>query len=73
MTLPHTTKLVRVGRKGYLWSRHCDRGRREGEANPSKHPNRPILSEELPTTSSSFHRGNHPTPIHSYALISISG
>jgi hypothetical protein len=41
MTLPHTTELVWVWRKGYLWSRHCDGGRREGEANPSKHPSRP--------------------------------
>jgi hypothetical protein len=47
MTLSHTTELVWVWRKGYLWSWHCDRSEREGEANSSKHPSRPISSEEL--------------------------
>jgi hypothetical protein len=47
MTLPHTTELVRVRRKGYLWSWHCDRGRRESEANPCKHLDFPISLEEL--------------------------
>jgi hypothetical protein len=47
MTLPHTTELVRVWRKGYLWSRHCDRGKKEGKANPSKHSSHPVLLEEL--------------------------
>jgi hypothetical protein len=47
MTLLHTTKLVRVWWKDYLWSRHCDRGRRDSETNPSKHSSRPISSEEL--------------------------
>jgi hypothetical protein len=47
MTLSHTTELVWVWQKGYLWSRHCDRGKREGEENPSKHPSRPVSSEEL--------------------------
>jgi hypothetical protein len=47
MALPHTTELVRVWWNGYFWSRHCDTWRREGEANPSKNPSRPISSEEL--------------------------
>jgi hypothetical protein len=47
MTLSHPTELVWVWRKGYLWSGYCDRGRREGEANLSKHPSRPISSEKL--------------------------
>jgi hypothetical protein len=47
MTLPHATKLVRVGQKGYLWTRHYDRGIRECEANPIKHIDCPITSKEL--------------------------
>jgi hypothetical protein len=46
-TLSHTTELVWVGWKGYLWSWHCDRGRRESKANPCKYLDRPISSEEL--------------------------
>jgi hypothetical protein len=47
MTLPHTTELVRARQKGYLWSRHCDRGRRESEGNSCKHLDCPISLEEL--------------------------
>jgi hypothetical protein len=46
-TLPHATELVWVRWKGYLWSRRCDRGRRESEANPCKHLDCPISSKEL--------------------------
>jgi hypothetical protein len=47
MTLPYTAELVWVRRKGYLWPRYCDKGRREGEANLCKHHDYPILSKEL--------------------------
>jgi hypothetical protein len=47
MTLPHTVKLVRDKQIGYIWSRHRDRGRRESKTNSCKHPDRPILSENL--------------------------
>jgi hypothetical protein len=40
-------KLVRVRRMGYIWSWHCDRGRRECKINLCKHPDCPIPSEKL--------------------------
>jgi hypothetical protein len=41
--------------KGYRWSPHCDRGRRESESNPCKQLDCPISSEEL-------HRQEVPSP-----------
>jgi hypothetical protein len=40
---------------------------------PKTKPHGNMRSSYDPTTLSSFHRGNYPTPIRSYAFISISG
>jgi hypothetical protein len=70
MTLSHTTELVRIWQKGYLWSRHCDKGEREGEANPSKHSSDPISSEELCRQET---QSPIPFPPHCTAVASIKG
>jgi hypothetical protein len=45
--------LVWVRWETYLWPQHCDRGIREGGANPCKHIDCSILSEELHQQKSS--------------------
>jgi hypothetical protein len=36
-------------------------------------PRENVMTSYEPTTPTSFHRGNHPTPNCFYALLSISG
>jgi hypothetical protein len=47
--------------------------RSNGIISPKTKPRGNVRSSCGPTTPSFFHRGNHPTPVCSYAFISISG
>jgi hypothetical protein len=59
-TEPHTIRLLGSTRSN-------------GMTTPKMKPCGNMRNSCDPTTPSSFHRGNHPTPVRFYAFISISG